>query len=127
MSHVEKGVHARNLFHVCFVIHEIRICFDSCGYFFKFVSVFQLDIYHATVDSRTRRDSHRQSGFHSVNGFHGYCMSHTHSRTEVGISDPFRSNGFEHSAYDRVASRVPACGDDRYGFVFFSRSIQCAS
>ena len=25
------------------------------------------------------------------------------------------------------ASRVPACGDDRYGFVFFGRSIQCAS
>ena len=38
MTHVQQGVYTRNEFHVCFIVHEVRICFDGSGYFFKFIS-----------------------------------------------------------------------------------------
>jgi len=112
---------------MCLVVHEVRVCLDGCGYFFKLVSVFQFDIYHAAVDSRSSRDRHGEGGFHSVDRFYGYGVSHTHAGTEVGVSDAFRSDCFEHGAYDRVASRIPSCGDDGYGFVLFGGGIQRAA
>jgi len=51
-------------------------------------------------------------------------MAHTHTRTEVGVSDSFGGNCFEHGAYYRVASRIPSGRDDRYSSVFFGASTQ---
>ena len=124
MTHVQQGVYTRNEFHVCFIVHEVRICFDGSGYFFEFISVFQFDVYHAAVDSRAGRNGHGKSSFHSVNRFYGYCVSHAHTGTEVGVGDAFRSNCFQHGAYDGIASRIPSGRDDRYGFMFFGGSIQ---
>ncbi len=45
-------------------------------------------------------------------------------RTEVGVGDAFRSDCFQHGAYDGIASRIPSGRDDRYGFMFFGGSIQ---
>ena len=127
MPHIEQRVYARHKFYMCLVVHEVRVCFDGCGYFFKFVSVFQLDVHHAAVDSRSGRNGHGEGGFHSVDCFNGNCVSHAHAWAEVGVSDSFRSDCFEHGAYDRVASRVPSCGDDRYGFVLLGGCIQRAA
>ena len=44
MTHIQQGVYTRNEFHVCFIVHEVRICFDGSGYFFEFISVFQFDV-----------------------------------------------------------------------------------
>ena len=59
VSHVQECIHARHLLYVGFVVHEISVRFDCGCHVFKFISVFQFDVYHAAVDSCSGRDSHR--------------------------------------------------------------------
>ena len=44
VSHIEQCVYAGHKFYMCLVVHEVRVCLDGCGYFFKLVYVFQFDL-----------------------------------------------------------------------------------
>ena len=112
---------------MCLVIHKVWICFDGSRHFIKLITVFQFDINHATVNTCSGRNSHGKSSLYTINSFYSYCMSHTHSRPKVCISNSFRSNSFQQGTYDRVASRVPTCRNNRNCFMFFCRSRQRAT
>ena len=112
---------------MCLIIHKIWICLDGSRYFIKLITVFQFDINHTAVNTCSGRNSHGKSSLYTINSFYSYCMSHTHSRTKVCISNSFRSNRFQQSTYDRVASRIPTCRNNRNCIMLFCRSRQCAT
>ena len=95
VPHVEQCVYVFHLHHVGFVMGEIGIVFDLLCNFTEGISFLKFDIYHSAMNPGSRGDSHRQGGLYSFDCFNGYCMSHTHARTEVGISQPLGCTGFQ--------------------------------
>ena len=93
VSHVQQLVYTRYFYDVGFIVDEIGIGFDGCGYFRKLVSFLYLYIYHAAVNTRTGGDGHGERGFHSFHGFYGYGMSHAHARSEIRVGDAFGGIG----------------------------------
>ena len=51
-------------------------------------------------------------------------MAHTHARTEIGIGYAFWGSGLHEGPHDRIATRIPAGGCDRYGIVFFTDVVE---
>ena len=127
VAHVFYVVDAVDFDDVSFVACEVGVSLDSCSHLVELVAVIELYVNHASVDACSQRNSHRQSGFDAFDGFNGNGVSHAHTRTEVGVGDAFGRTGLQESADNRVASRVPSCGDYRHFTRLDSRFVEAAT
>src|SRR5574344_1976476 len=83
MSHILQCIHTFNLHNVRFVMCEIVVSFDSCSYFIKIVTLFEFNINHTAMNSRSQRNGHTQGCFDAIDSLDSYGMSHAHTRTKI--------------------------------------------
>ena len=58
VAYIVQVIHTSYLFHVRFVIHEIRVSLDGCFYLLEVGTFFQFYIHHTAMDSCTYRNGH---------------------------------------------------------------------
>ena len=124
MTHVIQIVHTWNLFYMCLVIYKIRIRLDGGFHSLEVRTFLQFHIHHTAMDTGSHRNSHGQSILHSINGTDCYGMPHAASRTEIGISNALRSDGFQQCTNYRIASRIPSGRNNSDSLTGLCRLIQ---
>ena len=72
------------------VVRKVIVSLDRCRYLLEVIALFHLDIDHPTVNTCTQGNGHAQRSLHALDRLHGYRVAHTHTGTEVGISNSFR-------------------------------------
>ena len=107
------------------VVCEIIVCQDSRFYGLEIRAFFEFDIHHAAMDARSQGDGHREGILHAGDGFRRYRMTHRPTRTEIGVGQSLGRKGLEDGTDHRIASRIPARGDDADGLIGHTYGIQC--
>ena len=77
--------------------------------------------------ARTGRNRHWKGGFYTLDSLYCHRMSHTHTRTEVGIGNSLRRNSLQQGTHNRIASRIPTGRNNRNSIMCFCLSIQCTA
>ena len=85
MAHILESLYRLHLYNVCLVVDKIWVILDSLSHLCKLITLLQLNIYHSAMDTRAYGNGHRQGSLHALDSLHSYGMSHTHSRTEIGV------------------------------------------
>ena len=121
VTHVTHRVDRLNGHDVRFVVCEIGVSFDFLGHLIERGTVFQLHIYHASVDALTQRNGHRQRILHALLASGAHAVSHRHAWSEVGVAKAFGCQALHQRAHNGVGSRVPSRTNDAHRMVLLAQ------
>ena len=127
MPHVKEVIDALDLEDVGLVVGKIVVGFDAAGNVLEVIAGLQLDVYHAAVDARARRDGHGEGGFDAFDGFDGNGVPHAHAGTEIGIGQSLGSTCLQDGANHGIGAGIPTGGHDGDGVVAASHFVQRAA